>query len=44
MKFIRASKLNQEVWDEITHLVESPKLIEAKLRGLVKDDVEYQRG
>ena len=43
MKFIRVSQLDQMAWEEITHMVQSPNLIEKQLQGEVKDDGVTQK-
>ncbi len=43
MKFIRVSQLDQMAWEDITHLLQSPNLIEKKLQGEVKDDGGTQK-
>jgi site-specific DNA recombinase len=43
MKFIRVSWLDQLGWDEITHLLQNPTIIEARLQKVEKDDGGIQK-
>jgi hypothetical protein len=43
MGFTRVSRLDQLGWDEVARILESPALVDAKLKGLEKNDDGIQK-